>query len=95
MACLACPAAGLLTRDKTNAREAPPMQQHGTYPFGDPICARPPSADDPRSTWILGAYPSALHVRWEPPAGNGLAPVAAFPVADEPTRSGTVSMPPS
>jgi hypothetical protein len=33
---------------------------------------------------VLGAYPSALHVAWLPPAGSGLRRVRALPVADEP-----------
>jgi hypothetical protein len=32
----------------------------------------------------IGAYPSALHVRWSPPPGLG-KPVAALPVDNEPT----------
>jgi uracil-DNA glycosylase len=46
---------------------------------------RPPSADGPRPVFVLGAYPSALHVRWIPPDGSQLRQVKALPVADEPT----------
>ena len=35
--------------------------------------------------FVLGAYPSALHVRWIPPEGSQLRQVKALPVADEPT----------
>lgn len=54
------------------------------YPFGAPVTARPPSTQEPKRVLILGAYPSALHVRWRPPGGLGRM-VQALPVADEPT----------
>ena len=60
------------------------MTAPGRYPFGSPVTARPASADGPRRVLVLGAYPSAVHVRWRPPAGLGRA-VRAVPVADEPT----------
>jgi hypothetical protein len=34
--------------------------------------------------FVLGAYPSAIHVAWVPPNDSGLRRVAALPVADEP-----------
>ena len=34
--------------------------------------------------FVLGAYPSAVHVAWVPPSDSGLRRVAALPVADEP-----------
>jgi len=55
-----------------------------SYPFGTPLTPRPPSADGPRKVFILGAYPSALHVRWTPPPNAG-KPIAAIPIADEPS----------
>jgi uracil-DNA glycosylase len=55
------------------------------YPFGTGASARSPSADGPRPVFILGAYPSALHVRWIPPEDSQLRQVKALPVADEPT----------
>lgn len=60
------------------------MAAPGRYPFGSAVTARPPSAHAPRRVLVLGAYPSALHVRWRPPAGLGRV-VRAVPVADEPT----------
>lgn len=51
------------------------------YIFGAPALPRPPSAVYPCETLILGAYPSALHVRW---MSIDLASVAAVAVADEP-----------
>ena len=53
------------------------------YPFGRPVSHRPPSADGPRPVMLLGAYPSALHVRWTPP--KPLKRVWALAVDDEPT----------
>jgi uracil-DNA glycosylase len=41
-----------------------------------------PDRDHP--VFVLGAYPSALHVRWTPPDGFGAA-VSALPVDNEPT----------
>src|SRR5919202_3164484 len=37
------------------------------FPFGQPVLPRIPSADGPRRLFVLGAYPSALHVAWNPP----------------------------
>lgn len=54
-----------------------------SYPFGLPVTARPPSASGPRSVFLLGAYPSALHIEWTPPAPYRR--VKAIPVDDEPT----------
>jgi hypothetical protein len=60
------------------------MSAQGVYPFGTSLFPRPPSAETERSVFLMGAYPSALHVRWVPPSGSGLRPVSALPVADEP-----------
>jgi uracil-DNA glycosylase len=57
----------------------------GQFPFGAPVLPRGIQLPDrPYPVVVLGAYPSALHVRWTPPAGYGPA-VAAFPVDNEPT----------
>lgn len=53
----------------------------GTFPFGRPVLPRPPSASSRRRLFILGAYPSALHVAWRPPAGK---PIRAMAVDNEP-----------
>jgi hypothetical protein len=37
------------------------------FPFGIPVAPCPPSASSPRKLFVLGAYPSALHVAWVPP----------------------------
>ena len=52
------------------------------YPFGRPVTRRPPSAHEQRALFVLGAYPSALHVEWRPPAGGKLG--RALPIDDEP-----------
>ena len=38
------------------------------FPFGSPLEARKPSATSARRVFLLGAYPSALHVEWNAPA---------------------------
>lgn len=53
------------------------------FPFGQRVLGRPPSAAASRSVFILGAYPSALHVRWVPPAPHRA--VHALAVDNEPT----------
>ena len=54
------------------------------YPFGAPVrsVARQPSGH--RRVFILGAYPSALHIRWIPPDGSNLGAVRALAVDNEP-----------
>ncbi len=55
------------------------------FPFGASVLPR--GVDLPRRRYpvvVVGAYPSALHVRWTPPPGYG-SPVAALPVDNEPT----------
>lgn len=51
------------------------------FPFGRPGRAAPTPARAAELV-VLGAYPSALHVRWEPP--KPLAPIKAFAVEIEP-----------
>ena len=56
----------------------------GTFPFGAPV--RELALGMPLravSTFVLGAYPSAVHVEWTPPRGLGRR-VAALPVDNEP-----------
>lgn len=54
------------------------------YPFGRPATRRPPRvpASLPADLFVLGVYPSALHVRWRRPDGKR---VGALAVDDEPT----------
>lgn len=51
------------------------------FPFGATVRPCAPSADEPRQVFVLGAYPSALHVRWNAPDGTK---VVALPVDNEP-----------
>ena len=55
-----------------------------TYPFGRALRPVQPAGSGPSRLFVLGAYPSALHVRWTPPPGLGLRAVQALAVADEP-----------
>lgn len=53
--------------------------------FGQPVLSTKPSADGRRSVFVLGAYPSALHVRWFGPDGNPCIPlIKAVAVDNEP-----------
>lgn len=64
------------------------MPWPGVFPFGRPSTARP--ARSPSGTadaFVLGVYPSALHVRWTPPAwhaGDRAKAVGALAVDVEP-----------
>jgi hypothetical protein len=51
------------------------------FPFGAPVVDSTPSASSPRKYFILGAFPSALHVRW---AGSDGTKIGALPVDNEP-----------
>ncbi len=56
----------------------------GTFPFGAPVRELAVASPLRRvSTFVLGAYPSAVHVEWTPPDGLGRR-VAALPVDNEP-----------
>ena len=50
--------------------------------FGQPVLPAKPIADGPRPLFVLGAYPSALHVRWYGSGGNCL--INAVGVDNEP-----------
>ena len=52
------------------------------YPFGQLVLPRPPIANGQRRAFGLGAYPSALHVAWNPPAPY--RPIQAIAVDNEP-----------
>jgi uracil-DNA glycosylase len=52
------------------------------FPFGRPLAPRAPSATSARRLFLLGAYPSALHVEWKPPAP--FQRIAALAVDNEP-----------
>jgi uracil-DNA glycosylase len=55
---------------------------HGTYPFGQPVLAREPARGRDPHVFVLGAYPSAVHVRWSAPGGRPT--IGAIPIDNEP-----------
>ena len=58
------------------------------FPFGSPSTPRPPRRPvGDAAVFVLGVYPSALHVRWTLPAwwSGERQVVGALAVADEPT----------
>ncbi len=52
--------------------------------MGQPLARTAPTATDHRPTFVLGAYPSALHVRWDSPPGRPGEVYGAIPVDNEP-----------
>ena len=59
------------------------------FPFGQSSTARPPrKPDGPAELFVLGVYPSALHVGWTPPAWAagkpGIRAIGALAVDNEP-----------
>lgn len=54
------------------------------FPFGAPVASTAVEPPGKRSVFVLGAYPSALHVRWTPPTGSGLKAIRALAVDNEP-----------
>lgn len=60
------------------------------FPFGRPSTPRPPRRPTSRPELVvIGVYPSALHVGWDPPAWArdelGVGRVGSLAVDDEPT----------
>ena len=60
------------------------------FPFGAPSTPQDPRrATQPTGLFVLGVYPSALHVHWTPPAWAsglpGVKPIGALAISDEPT----------
>ncbi len=67
-----------------------PAGNEQVFPFGRPSTPRGPRTPSGQAgLFVLGVYPSALHVRWEPPAWArrdlGISAVAALAVDDEPS----------
>lgn len=56
--------------------------------FGRPVAPARPIADGPRATFVLGAYPSALHVAWDDPDGTCLVRAVAVDNEPEPFWNG-------
>jgi uracil-DNA glycosylase len=57
--------------------------------FGQPVLPARPAADGPRRLFVLGAYPSALHVRWFGPDGSCLIQAVAVDNEPEPFWTGS------
>jgi hypothetical protein len=57
--------------------------------FGRPVRATRPSSSKPCSLFVLGAYPSALHVRWVAPEGHVLIQAVAVDNEPEPFWDGS------
>lgn len=53
-----------------------------TFPFGRPVLPREPARGSQPTVFVLGAYPSALHVRWSAPGGQPT--IGAIPIDNEP-----------
>lgn len=58
------------------------MQTEYIFPFGRSVKACVPHISERRPIFILGAYPSALHIRWIPP--EPFKPIRAIAVDNEP-----------
>lgn len=54
------------------------------FPFGQAVVSRAITITGPRPLFVLGTYPSALHVRWQAPASAGDVSILAMPVDNEP-----------
>lgn len=61
------------------------MTDLGRFPFGAPVLPCGADSPDRCDALVLGAYPSAIHVRWVPPKATGLKPISALAVDNEPT----------
>ena len=55
-------------------------QLEGVFPFGNPSGRCQPRRASPAEAFVLGVYPSALHIRWSGPEQR----IAALAVAEEP-----------
>jgi hypothetical protein len=61
------------------------MTNLGRFPFGAPVQPCGDEMPEQCDAFVLGAYPSAIHVRWVPPRPTGLRPISALAVDNEPT----------
>ncbi len=60
------------------------MTNLGRFPFGAPVLPCGDQRPEPCDAFVLGAYPSAVHVRWVPPRASGCRPISALAVDNEP-----------
>ena len=61
------------------------MTNLGRFPFGAPVLPCGAELPEPCDAFVLGAYPSAVHVRWTPPKTTGLKPISALAIDNEPS----------
>lgn len=61
------------------------MTSLGRFPFGAPVLPCGDELPERCDVVVLGAYPSAIHVRWVPPLATGLKPISALAVDNEPS----------
>ena len=54
------------------------------FPFGAPMRECGSEIPGESEVFVLGAYPSALHVHWRPPQGSGVGRIKALSVDNEP-----------
>jgi hypothetical protein len=57
----------------------------GRFPFGAPVIPCGAEIPDQSDGFVLGAYPSAVHVTWTPPESTGLKRISALAVDNEPS----------
>ncbi len=60
------------------------MKADNIFPFGRRVKPCVPHISERRPIYVLGAYPSALHVRWTPPPPEPFKPIRAIAVDNEP-----------
>lgn len=56
----------------------------GRFPFGAPVARCGDGIPRATGAFVLGAYPSAVHVRWDPPSGTQWKSIKAIAVDNEP-----------
>ncbi len=74
-----------MIRGRSGARSDRNVMSENIFPFGQPVLSCAPKVTEARPWFVLGAYPSALHVRWQTPERfEPAARIAAIPVDNEP-----------
>ena len=81
-----------LLHEKTRAASAGGVKSGATkplaFPFGRPVAPCKPSANGAKKFFILGAYPSALHIKWSLPEKKKQIKALAVDNEPEPFWSG-------